>query len=244
MCTVVISNCNGLSSAQCTSRQGCFLGPTGCTGNFGGACSTFADQTSCNTQATNGCTWNPIAGSCGSTPPACSSWGSNASTCSAAGCTPQYSCNGTYLCSQWNASNGGNSTTCNSHAGCSWVTTGGGKCNPQSPAQTCSGLSQVQCTPAGCSWQPTSCGGSPPACTTYGSNQTTCQAAGCTYTPSSGSCTGSYLSSCSTYDSNQTSCQNTAGCTWVPAACAGTAASCGSFTDQSQCIAQAGCSWQ
>lgn len=58
------------------------------------------------------------------------------------------SCQGTYLCSQWD---GTDSATCtgNGH-NCNWAQ-GAGKCN--GGQQSCSPLSQPQCAPIGCSWQ-------------------------------------------------------------------------------------------
>jgi len=250
MCTEVITACDQISTVQCEFRQGCSLGPTGCTGSFSTSCSGLGDQTSCDAQSANGCNWNATAASCGGSPTApaaCITYGSNSSACTNAGCNPVAAkCGGTsYTCSTWNGTNSASCTT--GHPSCSWVTTGGGKCN--GGTISCNALTQVQCgTATLCSgWQVASCGGSPTApaaCSTYGSNSSACTTAGCTPTPPSGSCSGSYGSSCSTYDLDQTSCQAQSGCEWSPETCTGTATSCGTFTSSSQCSAQEGCLWQ
>ncbi|MES2202805.1 MAG: type II secretion system protein [Patescibacteria group bacterium] len=243
-------DCSGVAQGQCGTGvyANCAAQSGGSCGGTPTACGGLG-QAQCTTvnAAGGGCSWTAGAFSCSGTPNTCPSYGSNSSACTTAGCsTVAASCTGTYLCSQWNASAGGNSSLCTTgHPGCTWVTSGGGKCNStpvNNTAQSCGSFSQSSCTPTGCAWSPVSCSGSPSACSTYGTSGTCTN--GCQWQPGAGSCTGT--ASC---NYPQSSCTNSVdpGCSWTGTfSCTGTYntnTSCSGFTDVTQCGTQPTCHW-
>jgi type II secretion system protein G len=231
MCVANITSCDQLSTIECSTRNGCSVSGTSCTGTFTTSCVGF-NQTQCSDAS---CTWT-TSGNCGGTV-SCSAYASNQTSCTINGCAfiPS-ACSGTPSCATWNNTSASTCTT--NHPGCTWAS-GSKKCNG---TITCSSYTSASCaTSLGCTVTASSCSGAP-TCTAFNQSQCT-GASGCTWTVT-GSCSGSFNSNCTTYNSNQTSCQSTSGCIWTPASCTGTAASCSTFSDQTSCSTQVGCTWQ
>ena len=157
------------------------------------------------------------------------------------GCVNQ--CSGNVTCSSVTAGQ----TICGD-MGCTW----GGQYGTCTGGITgCSGRSQSNCNPVtgdGCSWQASSCTGSPTYdCTIWDGDRTDCTADPLCYCLGGVSCPNCRNQGCGNFSSQQTNCTN-AGCTWNAAVCAGASAvACGSYpvTQQTNCTAEVpnGCSW-
>ncbi len=259
-CSGTASACSTYgSSGACSAASGCTWNTTSSCIGLAGSCSlaNYGTQSACQGV---GCTWG-TSSSCGGTV-SCSSYNANQASCQGAGCTFNAAvCTGTAAaCSTWN----GNQSTCLTQTGCTWSSSGGGKCQSThaacstysqascagqlncswgtsscTGAPSCAPLSQAQCTYTGCSWSSSnSCTGSPNNCSTYGSSGACGAALGCSWNSTS-SCGGS--ANCSYGDSASCS---AGGCTWGTASCQGThTSSCGGFASQSACTAEPTCSW-
>lgn len=246
LCVNAISACDGLNTLGCINRSGCTLGDSSCSGTYAieHTC-TGSNQSSCESLNPS-CAWT-VGGTCSGTPTSCSSYGTNSSACTAAGCTVGGSCGGTpsaSYCSQTAFQNNtnGSKTLCN-NAGCTCAAGTGSKCTScVSNATTCTSVSDSStCSTRGCTWT-ASCTMTPHPCSTYTSSPT-CTTASCMWSDTS-SCGGTYSTdqSCSGF-SDSSSCSAEESCTWNNGQCSGTAVSCTTF-NEAQCTTQAGCSWE
>ena len=235
------SDCSWGTWGTCELKTGsaCFAGDTSSCTPSGTSCSGARTCTS-------GCAWGTCTETCsGSTPNCCvsgcrqccdNSDCSDGNPCTTDRCLSAGTCSFPVVPDM---------TACSGGLCCGGVCRSGAECCSSADCDECIGTpqpcavagSQVNCeNEAGCAWEDGLCEGTGEDCAMH-YDTGTCYMCGCSW---SGTCIG-VPRPCPNhfYEVECLDC----GCAWTGPGCMGTPALCDSFTSESTCNAQAGCSW-